>query len=331
LEFEIDADINLLRLQEELNNRTYKPQPSLCFVLEKPKLREVFAATFRDRVVHHVLIEYLNNIYEPSFIFDSYACRVGKGTHGAIARLQKFLKRVTKNNTQIGYYMQLDIRSFFVEINKNILSDIAARKINNDEIIWLTNIIIWNDCTINCKIVDKNDVLEKIPKHKSLFSASKNKGLPIGNLSSQFFANLYLNELDHYIKRKLKCHYYIRYMDDLILLSGNKKQLMNWMVLIEKFLAEHLDLSLHPTKQTIAPISNGINFVGYVVRPNYILVRKRVIGNLKHKIFNNTINSESWNSYLGHFKHAQTKRLKANIENFLSGIGFNFHSRKGDK
>ena len=129
MEFEIDVDINLLRLQEELNNRTYKPQSSLCFILEKPKLREVFAATFKDRVVHHVLIEYLNKIYEPKFIYDSYACRVGRGTHAAISRLQKFTKRVTKNNTKNGYYMQLDISSFFLEINKNILENIVRKNI----------------------------------------------------------------------------------------------------------------------------------------------------------------------------------------------------------
>ena len=229
LEFEIDVDTNLLRLQEELNNRTYKPQPSLCFVLEKPKLREVFAATFKDRVVHHILIEYLNSIYEPCFIFDSYACRIGKGTHASVKRLQKFSKSITENNTKTAYYMQLDIRSFFIEINKNILCDILARKVKDDEMLWLANIVIWNDCTIGCRIINNKNLLEKVPKYKSLFHVSKNKGLPIGNLSSQFFANLYLNELDHYIKREIKCHHYIRYMDDMILLSQNKEDLNVWM------------------------------------------------------------------------------------------------------
>ena len=322
LEFELNADINLLRLQEELNNRTYKPQSSICFVLKKPKLREVFAATFKDRIVHHILVEYLNNIYEPCFIFDSYACRIEKGTHASVARLQKFSRSVTKNNTKRAYYMQLDIRSFFVEINKNILQNVVNRKIDNEEMLWLVNIIIWNDCTIGCKIRGEKN-LEKIPIYKSLFYAQKNKGLPIGNLTSQFFANLYLNELDQYVKRQLKCRWYIRYMDDLILISESKEQLNIWMISIENFLKEYLDLSLHPTKRIIAPLSNGINFVGYIVRPNYILIRKRVVSNLKHRIWAKTINRETWNSYMGHFKHAQSKKLKSQLEKTMRKNGLN--------
>jgi RNA-directed DNA polymerase len=328
LEFEVNADMNLLRLQEELNNRTYKPESSIYFILKKPKLREVFAATFRDRVVHHILVEYLNTICEPRFIFDSYACRVGKGTHASIKRLQKFSRSATKNNTQRAYYMQLDIRSFFVEINKDILENIVKKQTNNEETLWLAKIIIWNDCTIDRRVNSTEASLEKIPKYKSLLYVPKNKGIPIGNLSSQFFANLYLNELDQYIKRTLKCRWYIRYMDDLVLLSEDKNQLIEWMILIEKILKEKLDLSLHPTKRIIAPVSNGIDFVGYVVRPNYILVRKRVIGNLKYKIFNNTISLESWNSYMGHFKHAQTNRLRVKLKKLLVKNKINMISPK---
>ena len=314
LEFEIDAEINLLRLQEELNNRTYVPESSLCFILEKPKLRDVFAATFRDRIVHHILIEYLNEIYEPSFIYDSYACRVGRGTHAAIFRLQKFSKQVTINNSQRAYYMQLDISSFFLEINKNILKNIIIKNVDNEEFLWLANIVIWNDCTKDCRTIKGKDGFDKISKHKSLFYSNKNKGLPIGNLSSQFFANLYLNELDQYIKRELKCRFYIRYMDDFILLDKEKEKLIEWMNLIEIFLNKRLDLILHPKKRIIAPISNGIDFVGYIVRPNYILVRNRVIGNLKNKIWSNSLDLESWNSYLGHFKHAQAKKLISELK-----------------
>lgn len=314
LEFEINVDINLLRLEEELNNRTYKPQSSLCFIIEKPKLREIFAATFKDRIVHYVLIEYLNKVYEPKFIYDSYACRVERGTHSAIFRLQKFTRQVTKNNTQNACYMQLDISSFFLEINKNVLENILTKKVDDNEFLWLANIVIWNDCTKDCRIIRGKDDFNKIPRHKSLFYSKKNKGLPIGNLSSQFFANLYLNELDQYIKRELKCKFYIRYMDDFILLSEEKEELVEWMNLIEIFLNKKLDLILHPTKRIIAPISNGIDFVGYIVRPNYILVRKRVIGNLKNKIWNGLLNLESWSSYLGHFKHAQTKQLTLELK-----------------
>jgi len=318
LAFEIDADINLLRLQEELNNRTYQPGPSICFVLEKPKLREVFAATFRDRIVHHVLIEYLSGICEPRFIHDSYACRPGKGTHAAIGRLQKFCRSITGNNTRRAYYMQLDVRSFFVEINKEILEKLVKKQTDNEHMLWLTNMIIWNDCALNCQITRGGDLINRIPAHKTLFKAPRHKGLPIGNLTSQFFANLYLNELDHFIKRQLKCRFYVRYMDDLVLLSESKEQLQNWMISIEEFLNDHLDLVLHPTKRIIAPISNGIDFVGYIVRPEYVLVRKRVVGNLKHRIWSRTVDEGIWASYMGHFQHAQSGRLIIRLREALT-------------
>lgn len=316
LAFEINVDMNLLRLQEELNNRTYLPGPSICFILERPKLREVFAADFRDRIVHHVLIEYMNEICEPKFIHDSYACRVGKGTHAATSRLQKFTRGVTQNNTRRAYFMQLDVRSFFVEINKSILHELVNKQIEDEQMRWLADVIIWNDCTVNCKITRGGTLIEKVPDHKTLFKAPKYKGLPIGNLTSQFFANLYLNELDQFIKRMLKCKWYVRYMDDLIILSDDQAQLQAWMGAIEKFLKEKLDLNLHPTKRIIEPIANGIDFVGYIIRPDYILVRKRIVGNLKKKIREGTIDDRSWASYMGHFQHAQTKKLVASLLNY---------------
>jgi RNA-directed DNA polymerase len=314
LAFEVDADINLLRLQEELNDRSYRPSPSICFVLEKPKLREVFAATFRDRVVHHVLIEHLSAIYERTFIHDSYACRIGKGTHAAIDRLQKFCRSVTLNNTRRAYYMQLDVRSFFVEINKEILQELVIRRTRDEHMLWLSDVIIWNDCTDDCDVTRGGDLLERVPAHKTLFKAPRHKGLPIGNLTSQFFANLYLNELDQFIKRDLKVRHYIRYMDDLVLLSERKDQLQGWMSAIQEFLHKCLDLALHPAKRVIAPISNGIDFVGYIVRPKYILVRKRVVDSLKQRIRARTIDQNVWASYMGHFQHAQSSRLVSGLQ-----------------
>ena len=318
LAFEVDADISLLRLQEELNSRTYRPGPSICFVLEKPKLREVFAASFRDRIVHHVLIERLNEICEPRFIHDSYACRSGKGTHAAIARLQKFARSVTSNNSCRAYFMQLDVRSFFVEINKRILQEFVNKQTDDEFMLWLADVIIWNDPTVHCKVTRGGNLIDKVPAHKTLFKAPKHKGLPIGNLTSQFFANLYLNELDQFVKRQLKCRFYIRYMDDLVLLSKSKEQLQAWMTVIGQFLRDRLDLALHPTKRIISPVSNGIDFLGYVVRPEYILVRKRVVENLKHKIWLGAVDQRVWASYMGHFQHAQASRLTMSLQKQLS-------------
>ncbi len=317
LAFEANAESNLLRLEEELNSRTYHPGQSICFVVQQPKLREIFAADFRDRVVHHVLIEHLNTLCEPRFIYDSYACRVGKGTHLAVKRLQGFARSVTLNGKCTAYYMQLDIRSFFTEINKDILRQIVRKHSDDEHMLWLADVIIGNDCTQNCQITRGGDLLDRIPPHKTLFKAAKNKGLPIGNLTSQFFANLYLNELDQFVKRRLKCRWYVRYMDDLVILSENEQQLRDWMGEIELFLKDRLDLILHPTKRIIRPVTNGIDFVGYIVRPFYILVRRRVIGNLKWKIWNQQVDKQVWSSYKGHFKHAQSRRLEIALRDTL--------------
>ena len=313
LAFEVNAEQNLLRLQEELNNRTYHPGPSICFVVEKPKLREVFAADFRDRVVHHVLVEYLEAICEPRFIYDSYACRPEKGTHAAVKRLQHFTRSITRNNSQRAYYMQLDIRSFFVEINKNILRNIVRKHTQDGFMVWLADVVISNDCTQNCRTTRGKNLLERVPPHKSLFKQVQHRGLPIGNLTSQFFANLYLNELDQFVKRQMRCHYYVRYTDDMVLLSTSQEELRGWMAEIEQFLARQLDLELHPNKRIIRPISNGIDFLGYIIRPFYLLVRRRVVGNVKHKIRTHRIDGQVWASYKGHFKHAQTHKLEQSL------------------
>lgn len=324
LDFESNAEGNLIRLEKELNTRTYRPGRSICFVLKKPKLREVFAADFRDRIVHHVLIEHLSEICEPRFIYDSFACRPQKGTHLAVKRLQEFTRSATANGIRRSHYMQLDIRSFFVEINKVILLKIVQKHLRDEHMLWLAEIIIKNDCTKDCFFTRGRNLLSNIPSHKTLFKAPKSKGLPIGNLTSQFFANLYLNELDQFVKRELKCHWYVRYMDDLIILSESMNQLKIWMQKIESFLKNELDLALHPTKRIIQPINNGIDFVGYIVRPFYLLVRKRIIGNLRRKIWMRQMDQQVWASYNGHFKHAQAHRLKLGLRDMLIEHGYDF-------
>ena len=317
LKFEINAEQNLLRLQKELNNKSYKPARSICFVVDKPKLREIFAADFRDRIVHRVLVEYLEAIIEPKLIYDSYACRINKGTHRAVKRLQHFARSVTENNSKQAYCLQLDIRSFFVAMNKDILFNLIKKYTQDKDMLWLAKVIIYNDCTENCRITKGGVLLKHIPEHKTLFKQAKNKGFPIGNLTSQFFANVYLNEVDQFIKRKLKCRYYIRYTDDSLILHPNKEQLKKWMEKIEAFLKENLDLTLNISKIAIRQISNGIDFIGYIIRPFYILVRRRVVNNLKNKLFKGILTRQSYVSYLGHFKHANAYRLQRHIEDMI--------------
>lgn len=334
LVFAENLEENLLDLEEKLQNRTYKPGRSIAFVVQRPKIREIFAADFRDRVVHHLLFNYLSPIFEKIFIYDSWACRKGKGTHGAMLRLQKFaselerelsLRAVRRGNlskrllrreytsrndvddtnvipatclaeprreagiqkqSDISYYFQGDIRSFFTSIDQQILYNLIEKKVKNKEILWLVKTIVFHDCArdIPPKIQSPPFLFDKLPPEKSLFKISRGKGLPIGNLTSQFFANVYMNELDQFVKHILKAKYYVRYVDDFLILGRSEEELKIFRDKISCFLMENLGLRLHPKKQKIVPLKNGIDFVGYVVRSEYILVRRRVVGQMRRKM-----------------------------------------------
>jgi len=186
------------------------------------------------------------------------------------------------------------------------------------DMIWLAGIVIYNDCTENCRITKGKDLIKHIPEHKTLFKQVENKGLPIGNLTSQFFANIYLNELDQFVRHTLRCRYYLRYSDDFLILHREKNQLEKWKKEIGLFLKHKLDLELNTQKTIIRPVSNGIDYLGYIVRPFYILVRRRVINNLKQKILNGTLRKQAYVSYMGHFKHANTHRLKQHIKTIIT-------------
>ncbi|MBI4707756.1 MAG: reverse transcriptase [Candidatus Omnitrophica bacterium] len=317
LKFEINDGENLVKLEYELKNRTYHPSRSILFAAKKPKLREIFAADFPDRVVHHILVNSLEKIYEPIFIHDSYASRDGKGTHAAKERLEKFTRQITKNGHVRAYYLQLDIKDFFTSINKELLFIIIQRKVKNPDILWLTQKVLFWDCTTSYVHKGDKQLLFNIPTNKSLFGKENRSGLPIGNLTSQYFANIYLNELDQYVKHVLKAHYYLRYVDDFVILSQDASQLRTWQAQIEEFLLSRLKLRLHPKRRKLASISNGIDFLGYIIRPTYVLVRRRVINNLKEKIrqFRQAREKDFRKfhdmvaSYMGHFKHANSYRL----------------------
>jgi retron-type reverse transcriptase len=326
LKFEINAEENIVKLEKELKHKTYRPSRSILFATRKPKLREIFAADFRDRVVHHVLVDYLERIWEKIFIHDSYACRKGKGTHKAVMRLRDFLRKISRNGKRKAYYLQLDIKDFFTAIDKDILFGMIKKKVSGKGIVWLTEKIIFWDCTRSFVLRDRERIIKKIPLNKSIFGKENKRGLPIGNLTSQFFANVYLNELDQFAKHNLKVKYYIRYVDDLVLLSEKKEELMRWMDEIERFLESRLKLKLHPRRRKLRTVSNGVDFLGYIIREDYILVRRRVINNMKArlryfeaalgrkrlqkyapKILGNL--RQSIQSYLGHFRWANSYRL----------------------
>ena len=317
LRFEINAEENVLKLQRELRNKTYRPSRSILFAATKPKLREIFAADFRDRVVHHILISEMEKTWERIFIHDSYACREGKGTHKAVVRLQKFLRSITRNGKRKAYYLQLDIKDFFITINKGILYDLVRARLKQSDLLWLAESVIFWDCTSSYVQRGDRSILSSIPPNKTLFGKENRQGLPIGNLTSQFFANIYLNELDQFAKHVLKAKYYLRYVDDFVILSRNMKELEDFRGKVQCFLSDRLRLQLHPRRQKLLPVSAGIDFLGYIVRQDYTLVRRRVINNLKAKLRIKHVDPEKLRStiasYLGHFKWANSYHLTEKI------------------
>lgn len=275
--FEINFESELLKLEKDLKSHIYQPSHSICFAITDPKLREVWAADFRDRIVHHLLVGHLEPVWERMFIFHSYACRKNKGAHKAIRHLRKIIS----SNL---FFLQSDIQSFFVSIDKSVLLSLIEKYARNPEITWLAEKIISHNPTKDYVVKGDLRLLRSIPPHKSLFN-KKDCGIPIGNLTSQFFANVYLNELDQFIKHSLKCRHYFRYMDDILLLHSSKEQLLIWRDEIKTFLEINLKLRLHPKKQILQPATNGINFCGYIVKPDYAIIRRRTVKKLKNKLW----------------------------------------------
>ena len=237
IEFEKDLENNLLKLQKKLKNLNYFPQPLKTFIIKDPKTRKICKSEFRDRIVHHALCNIIGPIFNKIFINDSYANRKNKGTSKALLRLREFIKKTTKNNSKFAFCLKCDIKHYFENVVHEILTSIISKKIKDRKIINLISLILNN--------------------HNSSF------GMPLGNLTSQFFANIYLNELDYFVKHNLKIKYYIRYVDDFVILHENKNALEFYKQEINSFLKDNLKIELHKDKSKIYPLNRGINFLGY--------------------------------------------------------------------
>ncbi len=318
IEFTCNLEENLLALEQELQTRSYRPGRAVAFVVTKPKLREVFAARFRDRVVHHLLYNYLAPIYEPRFVYDSWACRVGKGTHGAMKRLQDFAWRASEGGrNRECYYLQMDIKSFFTSIDKQCLYDIFARNIKREEILWLTRVIIFHDPArdIPPQLNSPPKLFRQLPRDKSLFTVEKGRGLPIGNLTSQFFANVYLNELDCFVKHVLKVKHFVRYVDDWVIVSESMAELRAHERAIAAFTESVLKLTIQAKKTIVGRVSDGVDFVGYIVRPHYVLVRRRVVWQYRRAMESaaDTDKEKVAVSYQGHLLRANSYALRQTV------------------
>ena len=293
LAFEIDYEKKLFELYEQITNRAYQISRSICFIVFKPVKREIFAADFRDRIVHHLIYNYINPIFEPKFINDSYSCRTGKGTSYGIKRLEHFIRSCTQNYTKDCYILKLDIEGYFMAMDRTLLYErIKNHLINSNPkihfdvnlVLYLLQIIIFNDPTKNCIIKGKKADWKGLPPTKSLFYSGNNKGFPIGNLTSQLFGNIYLNDFDHYIKYKLGIKYYGRYVDDFVIVHPNKEYLKSIIPLLSDYLQSHLSLKLHPKKIYLQHYTKGVKFLGVVVKPYRIYIGNQTKGTFYKKI-----------------------------------------------
>lgn len=272
--FELNLEENLLALHDDLQAGTYKPGRSICFVVMRPKHREVWAADFRDRIVHHLLYNHVGASIEAKFIADSCACIPGRGTLYAAERLEAKVRSVTQNWSRPVYYLKCDLANFFVAIDKRVLTNQLVRLIDEP---WWRNLalqILWHDPRGDYEVRSPRHLFNKVPQHKRLTAQAAHLGLPIGNLSSQFFANVYLNDLDQFVKHQLRARHYIRYVDDFLLLHESPQQLNAWRAEIEAFLPG-LGAKLNPKKTILQPVDRGIDFVGHVIKPWRRTTRKR--------------------------------------------------------
>jgi retron-type reverse transcriptase len=280
---------NVIALHFDLANQIYQHGPYVHFNINDPKPRNISKAAVRDRLLHHAIYRKLYPFFERTFIADSFSCRIGKGTHKALLRFHEFTNKVSSNNKKTCWVLKCDIKKFFANINHQILLKILTLYIPDKDIMGLMEKII-----------------------NSFNSADPNSGLPLGNLTSQLFVNIYMNEFDQFVKHKLKARYYIRYADDFVIFSTDKKVLENQTLLIKKFLKDRLSLELHPKKISIKTLASGIDFLGWVNFPKYKIIRTKTKKRILKKISAKP-KTVSLVSYLGLLRHGKTQKVQKKI------------------
>ena len=356
VKFERNLRQNLEELCDDLLTGRYQAQPSKCFVIDYPKKREVFAAMFRDRIVHHLYFRYTHQMFERTFIADSYSCIEGRGTHYGVDRLRQHIRQASLNWSQPCYAMNLDIRGYFMHINRAKLLTIATESLRTmathkvgmtDEvpipsgvlltpatrwrdirdmrfILWLTEKIIMLDPMENCIIVgDESDWLG-MDHAKCMRYAEKGLALPIGNLTSQLFSNVYMNPFDQWVKRIILCHYYGRYVDDSTMVDACREWLLEQVPKVREFLADELGLQLHMGKLHVREVSQGVEFLGAFVKPYRDYISNKTLARIEENV--KTIDlrdighaEASINSYLGVLSHSASYNIRHHLFEEIDG------------
>ncbi len=289
-QFQFYLEDNLLSLHQSLADRSYTHGNYEAFYVYDPKRRHIHKAQIRDRIVHQALVRIVYHLFDRRFIFDSYSCRIDKGTHAAVHRLEQFTRRATHNYTRKIFSLKCDVKRFFANIDQDILFSLIKETIEDKDTLWLIQQIIAS------------------------FAEAPGKGLPLGNVTSQLFGNIYLNELDQFVKHTLKERYYIRYCDDFVILHESSTHLENLVSLISHFLENNLHITLHPDKIIIRPLQQGLDFLGYVTLPYYRVIRTKT----KRRMLR-LVSEKNIHSYLGVCRHAHARSLEREIQQKISG------------
>ena len=295
---------NVFRLHRELQAKRYRHGEYDSFYVHDPKIRHIRKASVRDRLVHQAVSNVLTQIFEPRFIQHAYSSRIGKGTHRGINALRDMTRKVSRNFTRPAWALKCDVRKFYDTVDHEILLNLLRQVVRDESALWL---------------------IEEIVKSFHVEGAL-GKGVPIGNLTSQIFTNVYLNELDMFVKHRLRVRFYLRYADDLAILSHRKCELQELLPELERFLLENLCLALHPQKIELRPLIQGIDFLGYVTLPHHRALRTKTKRRMLRRISARheshscgEISGESLNqtfqSYLGVMSHANTYKLGQEVKN----------------
>lgn len=315
LAFEVDYKTKLWALFDELQSGNYRPGKSVCFVITRPKPREVWAADFRDRIVHHLLYNRVAERFHAGFIADTCACIPGRGTLYAAQRLESKIRSATQNWSRPVYYLKCDLANFFVSIDKCVLREQLAARIHEPWWIALAEQILFHDPRANFELRGGTHQLRLVPPHKRLTNQPSHLGLPIGNLSSQFFANVYLNALDQFAKHELRARHYIRYVDDFVFMHESSDWLNTTLARVNEFLPAVLGAQLNPKKTILQPVDRGVDFVGHVIKPWRRTIRRRTRDDALRRVrsVDDSKLFEMANSYFGLLRqgsHSHTDRAQ---------------------
>lgn len=326
LEFEMSYEAECVSLANEINNRTYEIGTSIAFFVQRPKKREVFAANFRDRVVHHWLALRLEPLFENLFIEDTYSCRKDKGTQYGIKCLKEKIEHLSNNYTEDCYVSKFDLQGFFMSIDKEILwtklkhfiEENYKNTVDFDDVLWIAEKIVKHCPEKDCIKRSPESWWIGFPEDKSLFTCGEGKGLPIGNLTSQLFANFYMHEFDSMMIEKFGDGYG-RYVDDFFIIAKDKQEILNFINPMKKFLFERLHVKLHHKKMYLQHCSKGVKFIGGVVKQKRIYTGNETITNFSNAIDDINKNYRKYtiedivcrlNSYFGFLRHTKSFNIR---------------------